>query len=65
MANFYVDLPDELEDDNNVNISNLHRSVTHLIKTLNYTLGNIDSDNMTEEVADIINKLAEGDNTDA
>ena len=61
LANFFVDPPDELEDDNNVNISNLHRSVTNLTKQLNYVLGNIDTDSMTEDVADAINGITKGE----
>ena len=61
MANFYVDPPDELEDDNNVNISNLHRTVTNLIKQLNFGMINIDTDNFSEEIADAINDLLKGE----
>lgn len=61
MANFYVDPPDELEDDNNVNISNLHRTVTNLIKQLNYGMINIDTDNFSEEIADAINDMLKGE----
>ena len=61
LASIYIDLPDELEDDNNVNIANLHRTVTNMAKQLNYVMGNIDTDNMTEEIADAISSLTEGD----
>lgn len=61
MANIYIDLPDELEDDNNVNIANLHRTVTNMAKQLNYVMGNIDTDNMTEEIADAISSITEGE----
>ena len=61
LANFYVDPPDELEDDNNVNISNLHRTVTNLIKQLNYGMINIDTDNFSEEIADAINDMLKGE----
>ena len=57
MASIYIDLPDELEDDNNVNISNLHSTVTNMAKQLNYVLGNIDTDNLTEDIADVIENL--------
>ena len=61
LASIYIDLPDELEDDNNVNIANLHRTVTNMAKQLNYVMGNIDTDNMTEEIADAISSLTEGE----
>lgn len=61
MANFYVDPPDELEDDNNVNISNLHRCMTNIVKQLNYGMINIDTDNFTEEVADAIDSIVKGE----
>lgn len=61
LASIYIDLPDELEEDNNVNIANLHRTVTNMAKQLNYVMGNIDTDNMTEEIADAISSLTEGD----
>ena len=60
MASIYIDLPDELEEDNNVNIANLHRTVTNMAKQLNYVMGNIDTDNMTEEIADAISSITEG-----
>ena len=60
MASIYLDLPDELEDDNNVNIANLHRTVTNMAKQLNYVMGNIDTDNMTEEIANAISSITEG-----
>ena len=61
LASIYIDLPDELEDDNNVNITNLHRTVTNMAKQLNYVMGNIDTDNMTEEIADAISSITEGE----
>ena len=61
LASIYIDLPDELEDDNNVNIANLHRTVTNMAKQLNYVMGNIDTDNMTEEIADAISSITEGE----
>ena len=61
MASIYLDLPDELEEDNNVNIANLHRTVTNMAKQLNYVMGNIDTDNMTEEIADAISSITEGE----
>ena len=61
MASIYIDLPDELEDDNNVNIANLHRTVTNMAKQLNYVMGNIDTDNMTEEIANAISSITEGE----
>ena len=61
LASIYIDLPDELEDDNNVNIANLHRTVTNMAKQLNYVMGNIDTDNMTEDVADAISSITEGE----
>ena len=61
LASIYIDLPDELEEDNNVNIANLHRTVTNMAKQLNYVMGNIDTDNMTEEIADAISSITEGD----
>ena len=61
MASIYIDLPDELEEDNNVNIANLHRTVTNMAKQLNYVMGNIDTDNMTEEIADAISSITEGE----
>ena len=61
MANFYVDPPDELEDDNNVNISNLHRCMTNIVKQLNYGMINIDTDNFTEEIADAIEGIVKGE----
>lgn len=61
MANFYIDPPDELEDDMNVNISNIHSFLTRLATALNFGMGNIDTDNFTEEIADKINDLMEGD----
>ena len=61
LASIFLDLPDELEEDNNVNISNLHRTVTNMAKQLNYVMGNIDTDNFTEEVADAIDSLTKGE----
>jgi serine/threonine-protein kinase RIO1 len=61
LASIYIDLPDELEEDNNVNIANLHRTVTNMAKQLNYVMGNIDTDNMTEEIADAISSITEGE----
>ena len=61
LASIYIDLPDELEEDNNVNISNLHRTVTNMAKQLNYVMGNIDTDNFTEEVADAIDSITKGE----
>ena len=61
LASIYINLPDELEDDNNVNIANLHRTVTNMAKQLNYVMGNIDTDNMTEEIADAISSITEGE----
>ena len=61
MASIFLDLPDELEEDNNVNISNLHRTVTNMAKQLNYVMGNIDTDNFTEEVADAIDSITKGE----
>ena len=61
LANFYVNPPDELEDDNNVNISNLHSCVTNLIKQLNYGMGNIDTDNLTDDLVQIIENMQKGD----
>ena len=57
MANFYIDPPDELENDVGVDIANLHRVVTQLTNQLNYALGNIDTDNFTEDIANIIDNL--------
>ena len=61
LASIYIDLPDELEDDNNVNIANLHRTVTNMAKQLNYVMGNIDTDNMTEDIANAISSITEGE----
>ena len=61
MASIFLDLPDELEEDNNVNIYNLHRTVTNMAKQLNYVMGNIDTDNFTEEVADAIDSITKGE----
>ena len=61
LASIYIDLPDELEEDNNVNIANLHRTVTNMAKQLNYVMGNIDTDNMTEDVANAISSITEGE----
>ena len=61
LASIYIDLPDELEEDNNVNIANLHRTVTNMAKQLNYVMGNIDTDNMTEEIANAISSITEGE----
>jgi phosphate uptake regulator len=57
MASIYIDPPDELEDDNEVNIANIHRSVVNMAKQLNYALNNMDTDNFTEDIAEIIDNL--------
>lgn len=61
MASIFINPPDELEEDNNVNIANLHRFANNLAKQLNFVMGNIDTDNMTEEVADAISSITKGD----
>lgn len=61
MATIHINLPDDLEEDNNVNISNLHRTLTNLINKVNYGFKNIDEDNMTEDVAEKILSMAQGD----
>ena len=61
MASFYVNFPDELEDDDKVNISNLHATVTHLIKALNYGLGNLDAENFSDDIADAIENISKGE----
>ena len=55
MANIFINPPDELEDDNNVNISNLHATLTSVINTINYALSSIDDENLTEELLNKIN----------
>ena len=57
MASIYIDLPDELEEDQAVNISNLHATLTNCIKQLNYVMGNIDTDNFTEDIAEAIESI--------
>jgi len=61
LANFFVNLPDELEDDDKVNISNLHTTVTNLIKALNYGLGNLDAENFSDDIAEIIENMSKGE----
>lgn len=57
LASIYIQLPDELEEDQNVNISNLHATLTNAIQQMNYVLGNIDTDNFTEDIAEAIDNL--------
>ncbi len=57
LASIYIQPPDELEEDNNVNISNLHATLTSAIQQMNYVLGNIDTDNFTEDIANAIENL--------
>ena len=55
MANIYINPPDELEDDDKVNISNLHATVTSMANILNYAMSSIDDENLTEELLSKIN----------
>ena len=55
MANIYINPPDELEDDDKVNISNLHATVTSMSNMLNYAMSSIDDENLTEELLSKIN----------
>lgn len=61
MATIHLNLPDELEEEQNVNVVNLHSTLTSAIKQLNYVLGNIDTQNMTEDLAKILDDLSEGE----
>ena len=61
MATIHLNLPDELEEEQNVNVVNLHTTLTSAIKQLNYVLGNIDTQNMTEDLAKILDDLSEGE----
>lgn len=55
MANIFINPPDELEDETNPNIVNLHTTVTTMVNTLNYALSSIDDENLTEELLNKIN----------
>ena len=57
MASIYIKPPEELEEDNNVNISNIHATLTSAIQQMNYVLGNIDTDNFTEDIANAIESI--------
>ena len=59
MANIHINPPEELEEDPNVNINNIHTAVTNMAKQLNYVLGNIDDENVTEEFLESINNNGE------
>lgn len=62
MATIKFDPPDELEGDSNLDIENLHTAVNSIVSKLNYVMGNIDTENMTEDVANIIDNLSEENN---
>lgn len=55
MANIFINPPDELEDEQNPNVVNLHTTVTTMVNTLNYALSSIDDENLTEELLNKIN----------
>ena len=54
MATFKAVPPDDLQDDTNEDINMLHSVVKNLVENLNYGMNNIDIENMTDEVASII-----------
>lgn len=61
MANIHIKPPEDLEDDMNLNINNLHATVTNMAQQLNYVLGNIDDDNVTEEFLESLNSSESGE----